>query len=367
MLLLAGLSARAAGQDFPQAYWDRLERMLEFIAAIMDAGGNVPAIGDADDGILVRWAPERLMPVYASLLASGAVLFGRASFKAKAGNFDDKSRWLLGDEAAARFEALAPNAGEPELPRRFAEGGYCVLGRDLDTPREIRIVADAGPLGFLSIAAHGHADALAFSLSAAGRPILVDPGTFTYDPTPPWRHYFRSTAAHNTVTVDGCDQSLYRGGFLWHGHARSRVELWQPDAPVQRLKAWHDGYRRLADPVRHVRTLAFDTATAKLEVEDAFECAGDHQLQMHWHFAPECEVQASGGAITARRAHVCLHLVAPQGCTVELVRAREEPPLGWFAPSFDVREPATTVVMSQRIAGASRWVTGLRVLFERCS
>ena len=48
-LLLAGLAGRARGGDFPMEYWERLESMLEFVASVMDVGGNVPMIGDADD------------------------------------------------------------------------------------------------------------------------------------------------------------------------------------------------------------------------------------------------------------------------------------------------------------------------------
>src|SRR6202012_4138971 len=102
MMLVAGLVARANDRDFGREYWARLEVMLEFIASVMDVGGNVPMIGDADEGVLVRFAPEADGPdVFRSLLATGAVLFDRPAFKAKSGAFDDKSRWLLGDAGAA--------------------------------------------------------------------------------------------------------------------------------------------------------------------------------------------------------------------------------------------------------------------------
>ena len=87
----------------------------------------------------------------------------------------------------ARYEAL--HSPSPRLPvrRAFPEGGYYILGSDFETPREIRIVADAGPLGYREIAAHGHADALSFTLSVAGRELLVDPGTYAYHTQAAWR------------------------------------------------------------------------------------------------------------------------------------------------------------------------------------
>src|SRR3984957_173316 len=99
MMLVSGLVARANHCDFGEDYWNRLEMMLEFIASIMDVGGNVPMIGDADEGVLVRFAPDADLDVFRSLLATGAVLFRRPAMRAKAGEFDDKTRWLLGDAA----------------------------------------------------------------------------------------------------------------------------------------------------------------------------------------------------------------------------------------------------------------------------
>jgi len=108
-------------------------------------------------------------------------LFSRGDFKAKAGHFDDKSRWLLGDDAAERFEALTTPASE--IPRRyFPQGGYYVLGQHFGQLDEIRAVLDCAALGYLSIAAHGHADALAFTLSVAGEEMLIDPAPMRTTP-----------------------------------------------------------------------------------------------------------------------------------------------------------------------------------------
>ena len=90
-----------------------------------------------------------------------------------------------------------------------------MLGSRFGTRDELRIVADAGPLGYLSIAAHGHADALAFTLSAHGQELLIDPGTYAYHTEREWRDWFRGTAAHNTVTLDDENQSVIGGNFMW--------------------------------------------------------------------------------------------------------------------------------------------------------
>ena len=122
MMLLAGLVGRANGSVFSQAFWQRLEAMLEFIASCMDSGGNVPAVGDSDDAVLVRWSPDQNFCAYRSLLASGSVLFNRGDFKHKAQMFDDKSRWLLGDAAADRFAAISAQVPCAPVRRAFLRG-----------------------------------------------------------------------------------------------------------------------------------------------------------------------------------------------------------------------------------------------------
>ncbi|MDB5729134.1 MAG: Heparinase family protein, partial [Noviherbaspirillum sp.] len=226
MMLLCALCGRQNDIAFSGAYWKRLEAMLDFILAMMDGAGNVPMIGDSDDAVMVRFSPEPDSHVYRSLLATGAVIFRRRDFKRRAGLFDDKSRWLTGDIGADVFDALPADRGRPAT-RAFTHGGYFILGADFDDAAEVKIVADAGPLGYLSIAAHGHADALAFTLCAGGKELLIDPGTYAYHTDGKWRAHFRGTAAHNTVRIDGLDQSVMCGNFMWRHKARARLASWR--------------------------------------------------------------------------------------------------------------------------------------------
>jgi hypothetical protein len=371
MLTLAGLLARANECDFDAGYWGALESMLEFLASIMDVSGGVPAIGDADQGVLLRLAPTapdmRPWPgVYRSLLATGAVLFHRPEFRVKAVEFDDKSRWLLGDAAASRFETLDVSQARLPVRRSFPHAGYYILGDELETPEEVRIVADAGALGYLSIAAHGHADALAFTLTVGGKPFLVDSGTFAYHTERAWRHYFRGTSAHNTVMVDGEDQSLFAGAFLWLQHAQTTVDEFVCSPGLQRLVAHHEGYRRLTDPVLHRRTWRYDTSSATLEVCDELLCAGTHQVRIFWHFAPECQVSCENGRVVAQRDGTCVELEPPDSLSVTLVRGRTaeragERPLGWVSSGFDLKVPATTAVFAAHIRGDTRLASRLRI------
>jgi hypothetical protein len=306
--------------------------------------------------------------IFRSLLATGAVLFHRPDLAVQATTLDDKTRWLFGDAEEARLAQLARGAGSadsigaPREPRRsFPEGGYFILGEAFGTRHEIRIVADAGPLGYLAIAAHGHADALSFTLSMAGLPMLIDPGTYTYDATAPWRRYFRGTSAHNTVTIDGLDQSLYRGGFLWHRHAQARVERLDLAGPCQTLVAAHDGYTRLPDSILHRRTWRYTAGEGRLTIFDDLVCERAHHVALHWHFAPQCRVGERERTILAERDGVRLRLIGPVSLVPRIVVGGTGPLLGWCSPSYDFRVPAPTVVFSGRIFGATRLISEIEM------
>jgi hypothetical protein len=361
ILLMAGLMAKAAGQQFSAAYWERIERMLEFIASIMDAGGHVPNLGDEDGAVMVRFDPDSNGCEYRSLLATGAVLFKRPEFKRKAGRFDDQSRWLLGADAYDRYENLPAGGGALPVRHSFSEGGLYVLGDCFETEQEVRVVADVAPLGYLSIAAHGHADALSFTLSVGGSEVLIDPGTYTYQTAGGWRDYFRGTSAHNTVRVDGQDQSVSGGPFLWLQRANARCESYGSDARHDRLIATHDGYRRLRDPVVHRRVLHFDKLTQVLQVEDELVCAGAHRVEQFWHFAADCTVQLQGNQLRASTPRHVISLAVADGGTARLARGARGPLAGWQSRRFGELTECHSLCVTHQISGTTRTLTTISI------
>jgi hypothetical protein len=355
LLLLPLLAGRENGVVFSDAYRARIEAMLEYLASIMDVGGNVPMFGDADDAVVLNLAQGGNACRYRALLATGAILFKRGDFKAKAGRLDDHTRWLLGDGAEAAFGAL-PSAPERPLPvrRSFPDGGYHILGRGFEREDEIRLVVDAGPLGYQRIAAHGHADALSFTLSVAGMEFLVDPGTYAYHDEEPWRAYFRGTAAHNTVRIDGLDQSEAGGKFMWLAKARAGCRLWRESGHVDEFEGWHDGYMRLEDPVMHRRRIVLEKSGGRIVIEDVLEMDGTHDVELFFHAAEACRFEAIGRDFAVRRAGKGILLKLPRrlGAAVQVYRGSETPIAGWVSRRFGVKEPAPTLRWHARVNGA---------------
>jgi hypothetical protein len=359
-LLVAGLARRATGADFPRAYWNRIEAMIEFVASMMDVGGGLPMIGDADDGFVMRLSQESGWCPFHSLLATGAVLFRRADFRAKAGRVDEQTRWLLGDDAGRTFDELRPDATELPVRKDFPESGYYILGDRFETPDEIRLVVDAGPLGYLGIAAHGHADALAMTLSVGGSEFLVDPGTYAYNTERKWRDYFRGTGAHNTVRIDGLDQSEIGGAFMWLRKARAHCERWTSNTDFDELIANHDGYTRLSDPVMHRRTVRLDKRLRRIEVIDDIECRREHSIEIRWHFAESCRVREAEGGVVAERDGQRIVLAVPGGhAQLELLCGDPVRPAGWISRSFGKMTPATTAIWHVHLARTLRIVTSI--------
>ena len=356
--ILSGLAGRTRDLEFPQEYWHSIERMIEFIQAIMDVGGNVPMIGDADDGFVVRLSQESAFCPYRSLLASGAILFDRPDFAEKSGGLDDKTHFILGGDRWPEISSMTGKAAHDNC-RRFPEGGYFIFGQELDAGKEIRLLVDAGPLGYLSIAAHGHADALAICLSVAGREFLVDPGTYSYHGKPEWRTYFRGTRAHNTVTVDDLDQSVQTGNFMWTQHADARCVEFRSDDNSDYFCGEHNGYTRLSDPVVHKREIL--RAGAKFEITDTLTCRDSHSVARYWHFSEQCDVSVSGRQVFAVNDGIKICLTAENPATkVVQVRGSDQPIGGWVSRSFDVKTDSTSICFLDEIDGTTAVSTSIQ-------
>jgi len=367
--LFAGLAGRAAGRDFSPEYWSRIEAMIDFIACMMDAGGHVPMIGDADDGYVsrlgLRAAGEELRPEdgrrqpdfdnYQSLIATGAVLFGRGDLARKAASLDDKSRWLFGRAGQQKFGALLASAPTRYTGNRaFPHAGYYLLGDRYETPDEVRMIVDAGPLGYLSIAAHGHADALSCVLSVGGEEVLIDPGTYAYHTAPEWRRYFRSTRAHNTVLVDGRDQSDQSGNFMWSRHATARCTEFLDELPVQRFSGEHDGYRVLRDPLTHRRSIEYDASKRRFTIVDTLECGARHDVRIHWHCAEALEPVLGASEVSLQTARHRIRLIADrEPDRVLSFRGGTPEEGGWVSRGFGRKEPTTTVAWEWTIEGTA--------------
>ncbi|HSC81288.1 MAG TPA: heparinase II/III-family protein, partial [Chitinolyticbacter sp.] len=243
-------------------------------------------------------------------------------------------------------------------PRWFADGGYAVIGEAWGTPDEVKIVLDAGPLGYLGIAAHGHADALSLQLSVGGVPLLVDPGTYSYHAPGPWREHFRGTAAHNTVQIDGQSQSVSGGRFMWISHAQSRCEQFSVNDRETVWAGRHDGYRRLPSKASHLRRVVFDHQKKQLVVTDRIDIAAPCRVTLHWQHAVDVAVALTGQGWDIKAAGRVIPVWLRQGKGLWQVACGEEsPPAGWVSARYGEKQPAAQVNLTQDITTSTTWET----------
>ena len=240
--------------------------MTDSAAALVDERMRAPRQGDGDDGRAVLLDAPVPGGGWPALLALSEALFGRLGWwpQVTAG----VASTLIGDLAGAPRDI----PGRPgQRPSRFPDAGVTLLRTDSGPTPEIWCRLDGGPHGFLSIAAHAHADAMSVEVRYGGVDVLADPGTYCYHGEPAWRSYFRSTIAHNTIELCEQSQSGEGGPFLWLRHANGHeIGVIETGEGVE-WTADHDGYLSLRPPARHRRSVRLDRAARRIEIVDEIE------------------------------------------------------------------------------------------------
>jgi hypothetical protein len=352
--LLAGALGQAIGNSFPQEYWERINRMTLFLSAISNRTGDLPMFGDGDSGKVIS-LPETPAERVRALLGVGPSPNGTLSPNLRS--------ILLPWGQAPNEIPLRPVSSSARSIQVFPDGGYCVLATERGGEDEIVIVFDAGPLGLPPLHAHGHADALSFWFSYGGQEFFVDPGTYCYHNSNVWRSYFRGTAAHNTIRVDGEDQSVPGGTFLWHQAADCRIEHFEDTDDCAAVGGFHDGYQRLQDPVIHRRSLRLFKASRTLVITDRLQCQGTHDVELFFHFSEKCQVRRVGpGSFEASNRDKSIHIRVDPRLKPDLYHGCEKPIAGWVSRSFGVKEPSFTLVARAAAIGASQFLTEISAI-----
>lgn len=334
------------GIEIPTTVQDRVQRLLDFLVAIRLPNRSLPQIGDADGGWLLPLtlrAPDDLRGIF----STAAAFFGRSDYAWAAAGLGPETLWLLGEGGLKAFQALSPAPPTMVPSSLFSDGGYAVMRSGWGT-RDHQLIFDVGPLGYPVNGGHGHADLLSIQCSVFGEPYLLDSGTYCYTADPDWRNFFRSTAAHSTVMVDGMDQAVPAGPFGWQARPRARLRRWLTTSTYDLADAEHHAYRFLSDPVVHRRRVLFVKPRYWVVVDD-LDGTAQHRVEVRFQFAPmPVTVDASGwakacgygGGVLFVRAFAAIPLKA------ELLQGQIAPIQGWVSPDYGQRQPAPTLMYS---------------------
>lgn len=282
------LLSHANKLKLPPQVEQSLVLLLDHLMYITRPDGTTPLFGD-DDGGRLTMLDDRAANDFRGTMAVGAALFDRADYKFIAGDAAETLLWLTGPEGLDRFDSI--DAKPPaETSKGFCAGGYYVM-RDGWTRDSNYLLFDCGPHGSLNCG-HAHADALSFELVANGATTLVDPGTYTYTGSQELRDWFRSSQAHNTLSLAGESSSLQNGPFSWKTVARCSLEKWVSQERYDFVAGQHDGYKRLQHPATVRREILFLKQHYWI-VRDTLSSAGEHQASIAFHFESSTDSAAN--------------------------------------------------------------------------
>ncbi|MFW6133019.1 MAG: alginate lyase family protein [Planctomycetota bacterium] len=346
-LLWATGLARAGDVALPAAVRDRLDRATNWLGEMMDpASGRVPNYGANDGANVLPLACCDYLDYRPTLQAASVLLHDRRAVES--GPWDEKALWLTGGTGSS---------GAVRRPARerlwtAPQGGYHVLRAD-----------DSWAMTRCHTYRHrpSHADMLHVDLWRRGRNVLRDAGTYMYNCDQPWKGYFPSTAAHNTVEVNRDSQMTKGPRFLWFHWSRGRV-VFRGDSPDGRagcVIGEHDGYRR-EHGVTHRRTVCrFDETYL---IIDRLQGSGRGVLGLRWRLVP-AEWTGDGAGWTADIDGEPLTIrLAPAGRTTpRLVRGerRDGSVEGFESLYYGCRSAVPTVVCTGAAVLPATLVTGV--------
>lgn len=334
--LFASLVGQRVGKPFSTSFEKTISDMATFLRTITPARDTPPQIGDSDDGFVARFEARWPENPYSDILTSASLIRENQAPE----NISQKAFWY-GAMAGIEFTSVKTNVTNQKIayPKIFPYGGYAVLGNEL-----LHLVFNAGSLGYSSIAAHGHADALSVCLAVDGEWWLIDPGTYAYHSQPEWRNFFRGTSAHNTIEVDGNNQSQIGGPFLWVKHANvTFCKTKKNENEVQIAEGFHDGYKNKG--IIHNRKIIFNPMENEFQIVDTITGNGKHTLSINYHFSPGIKLESDKIPTTwhGHKHKWQLEISGDKSCIWNSVSGNTKPIAGWYSPALHKKVPTNTL------------------------
>lgn len=338
------LLASREGLEVPAVVRERLQLLLDALVALRQPDGSIPNIGDADGGMLIALSSASADD-YTATFSTAAVAFRNPVYAWAAQRLAPETLWLAGAQAAEVFDEIGQHPPAGRRVHAFPLGGFVSMRSGWDRDAHA-LIFDAGPLGCPYSAGHGHASLLSIQCSAFGERILVDAGTCCYTSDRALRDYFRSTAAHSTITIDERPQAEPAGPFSWNERCDAQLLRWPDAEQLAYADGFTDAYRRLADPVKHRRRAAFVDSRYWIIVDDL--CGSKaHRIDARFQFAPmQVGIDDDGWVRASRKGQRGLLLRAFSAVALDAhVREGERDPMeGWISSNYGCMEPAPVLV-----------------------
>lgn len=323
---------------------DRLTRGMDFIEAISLDARDVPMIGDSDTGLAIGWNLSDYWD-FRPLSSAADILLKRPGTNRTKDAFPAESFLISGLEGMRSFQEqrATPSASIPEgkqSKHRTGLSAFPAGGYQVSSDNSFCVIFDAGQLGISPGFGHGHADGLAFQMSFHGKQVITDTGTMLYNGDERWRNYFRGTRAHNTVAIDGQDQSEPLSTFRWA--APLDIKLCDPvcgDCWRLLRGSLGLGAVKLERAIVHVLERA-------VVILDSVAGPDEHLVEWFLHFLPDWTVeQPVRNLFRVYTPSDCLEILILGSIAgeVSVMRGSQDPRGGWYSRYYGVLEAASCI------------------------
>jgi uncharacterized heparinase superfamily protein len=225
--------------------------------------------------------------------------------------------------------AVTPN---PDRIRSFPQSGYFRLS---PRPGDL-LLMDCGPIGPGYQPGHAHCDTLSFELSLDGRRVIVDSGCRQYIDGP-IRQYNRGSMGHNSLIIDGENQSEVWGAHRVARRARPVMARSFEDGESLICEGAHDGYTRLPGKPVHSRRILWKGS--RIEILDAVEGLGTHDIELRLHVHPNISI-----------SHADRDVILDGSIRVSSLSGDISLEEGWYCPKFGQQDACTVIVVRKKVA-----------------
>lgn len=193
---------------------------------------------------------------------------------------------------------------------------------------------------------HTHADTLSFELSLFGQRVFVNSGMSQYGEGAE-RQRQRSTAAHNTIEVNGENSSEVWAGFRVARRARTTVGNLEQTVDTVRISSSHDGYLRLPGKNLHVREWV--AMAGELQVIDCVSGTFD-QAVSRLFLHPDIRTTQQGNKVTITLPGGQVAVATLEGATrINVVSSTWHPEFGKSVPNQCIVAEMSTDKLTTRI------------------
>lgn len=306
--------AERNGVELSPAIPARIDKMVDYATWIVMPNGQIPLIGSSLSRTINKGAESSL-------------------------------RYLATDDPQFDFVLNRGASGAPPDTNSiiFPVSGTSILrsgfGDSETYGAQTHIVFDVGAYR----TDHSQLDALSVNIFGAGMAVLPDSGLFTYEAGAEF-DYFHGTAAHNTVLVDGGDQTE---GTVAAGLTESG-DGW----------SYQSGSHGLYPGVSHSRAVTL-IGTRLIAVVDLIEAGHEHEYSQLWHFAPELDVRVDGQDVVATTGggdDIARIEQAADGGDPELSNGESDRFPGWYSERYEIKVPNSVAAYTVNASNA-RFVT----------